>query len=82
MAYQKHDHNSCCFSKLASALKESKTFAAVNAIATRIHSLLTCEILDGVEFSNAIMVDKAIKKDSKIYIINWKNGRKLSLLIF
>ena len=66
MAYQKHYQKSFCFSSLASALKVSNQLAAENKIKTHISSLLSCEILDRVMFSNAIMTYKKYEKETNI----------------
>ena len=82
MAYHECDQNSCCFSSLASALKATNKVSAENAFITRIYFLITGEIFDIIEFSNAVMTKEAIKKEINIYILNWNNGIKLVLLMF
>ena len=78
MAYQQHDQNSSCFSSLASALKALNRLVAVNAIATRMYSSLTSEILDKVMFANAIMTGKKGRKGDQHLCYKLEHWKKIS----
>ena len=78
MAYQQHDQNISCFSSLDSALKALKKLVAVNAIATRMYSSLTSEILDKVMVANAIMKDKKGRKRDQYLCYKLEHWRKIS----
>ena len=61
-----------------------KTLVAEKLTATHIYPSLIDDvnaIPDIIKFSNPIILYKAKSLESRVYIINWKHGRKWVLLI-